>query len=123
MQMGAVRASGDLKRRGIEVDHGLYLENESESQFGTDAAPTTAPPQTINTEPSVRESSVEMHSSESPQVKTESIELESKVRQLEQTHEQLMVDNRELSEQVNRLEETVRQLSEQLDDLKQQLGV
>ncbi|MBD3672838.1 MAG: DUF480 domain-containing protein [Planctomycetaceae bacterium] len=115
MQMGAVRASGDLKRRGIEVDHGLYLDKEPESQFGADVATAQA---------SASESNVPESPSSlaTPPLPTSPVSNVPTDALWEASHQQLQDENRELRDRVDRLEETVQELSTQLADLKQQLG-
>lgn len=123
MQMGAVRASGDLQRRGIEVDHGLYLDSEAESTFGANVSPgipRTADPAVESTSPSTP---APMASPETSVAQPDLSELQTTVAQLEQSQQHLLADHRELGEKVARLEEVIRQLTEQVDDLKQQLGV
>ena len=117
MKMGAVRSSGDLKRRGIEVDHGLYLDKESESQVGSSdsgiADSVTGPSEEEHSPaPIVRDAA-----------SSDSLVVPSTFSQWEESRQQLEDENRELRDRVERLEETVRELSTQLDDLKQQLGV
>ncbi|MDG2390875.1 MAG: DUF480 domain-containing protein [Planctomycetaceae bacterium] len=124
MQMDAVRATGDLKRRGIEVDHGLYLDSEGESKFGANVSPPDVrPAASVNQPSSSPPSAAALPQSEAPEIRVDLSEIETTVSELEQSQQQLEADNRELTEHVNRLEELVRQLSDQLDDLKQQLGV
>ncbi len=57
IEQGFAQASGSLERRGIEVDHGFYAENENKS-LGLAAevagAPSTpAPPEAVHAVPSV----------------------------------------------------------------------
>lgn len=118
MAMGAVRASGDLARRGIEVDHALYLDNEPESQFGASSVAGAS-----------ADSSPEPAQTAAPPVRQETIdraglgELQAAVERLQQEQQQLQAENRELSRLVEELQENLRAVTEQLEDLKQQLGV
>jgi len=118
MAMGAVRASGDLERRGIEVDHALYLEHEPESNFGTESVSKSVPVSPPGEAPAaaavVRQESIK--SSDLDQLQTT-------VQQLQEAQLQLKDENRELLQLVGQLEKQLREVAEQLDDLKQQLGV
>lgn len=118
MQSGTVRSSGDLHRRGIEVDHGLYLDKEPESNFGSDVSRSES---TVSDQSSGEERSVPMESESTSQAETTAPAPTNS--QWEESRQQLQDENRELRERMERLEETVRDLSAQLDDLKQQLGV
>lgn len=119
MAMGAVRASGDLARRGIEVDHALYHDNEPESNFGTasvaeTAAESVAETSAVETQPAVRQAAPGTSGLN---------ELQTTVQQLQEAQQQLQADNRDLSQLVEQLQERLRDVADQLDDLKQQLGV
>jgi hypothetical protein len=117
MAMGAVRASGDLARRGIEVDHALYSDNEPESKFGT-SSPAAAAGESPAAEPQPR-------SVARPDAldTSDANELQAAVQQLQEAQRQLQDENRELSQLVEQLQERLRDVADQLDDLKQQLGV
>lgn len=122
MAMGAVRASGDLARRGIEVDHALYLDSEAESNFGSSSVVTSSQPEPeepARSSPSPVSAPARDTSNESSDLG----ELQGAVRELQQTQQQLQAENRELSQQIDRLQEGLRIVTDQLDDLKQQLGV
>jgi uncharacterized protein YceH (UPF0502 family) len=117
MAMGAAHASGDLARRGIEVDHALYLDSEPESNFGSGSISKT-----VSESPTVEAPSA------APAVREESAgasdpgELQAIVRQLQAAQQLLTDENRELSERVEQLQEELREVADQLDDLKRQLG-
>jgi uncharacterized protein YceH (UPF0502 family) len=89
MQMDAVRASGDLKRRGIEVDHGLYLDGEGESTFGANVSPPDVRPAAPVIEQATPPASAAMIAPETIAAQTNLSEIESTVSQLEQTQQQL----------------------------------
>lgn len=120
MAMGAVRASGDLERRGIEVDHALYLDNEPESNFGSSSVTHSEPSGASEPDrPAASPAPVREASGGSSDLG----ELQTLVLELQQNQQQLQDENRDLSQQIDQIQESLRQVTEQLEDLKQQLGV
>ncbi|WP_145202250.1 DUF480 domain-containing protein [Thalassoglobus polymorphus] len=104
-EQGFIQASGDLERRGIEVDHNMYLETEGQ-QLEKMQAPTPevaapiqhpAPAQVAQQPAAAQPSSHELN-----QVRDETASLRSEVESLRQT---------------------VSDMREDLDELKRSLGV
>ena len=100
-----VQSNGSIERRGIEVDHNWYRENEGKT-LGFESSSESEPAERENT------------SREQPAVKTASTELNT----MRESIEQLQAENQVLKQQVETLTESFQLLSQQLTDLKQELG-
>ena len=100
-----VQSNGSIERRGIEIDHNWYQENEGKTLGFVSSS---------ESEPAERE----ITSREQPAVKTASTELNT----MRESIEQLQTENQELKQQVEALTESFQLLSQQLKELRQELG-
>jgi hypothetical protein len=107
LQLKLIQSSGDLERRGIEVDHNLYTERER-------------PQHTLAGGPRI-----ERHDSAEPlrQPPPRPAETSADASTLRAEVDRLRCSNDELHDAVSRLEETVADLQRQLESLKRDLGV
>lgn len=101
IDLGLAQASGDLDRRGIDVDHNLYTEREGEkhklaSASATGSAPPDAPPQ--------RPSALSSEPFEDPAL------------------QHLREENRELRHQIAELQESLQKLQQDVGELRRDLG-
>ena len=108
MQMKFVQSSGDLERRGIDVDHNLYTEQErpQHTLSGGQRTERRDPPEPIRQPPS----------SPSPVPSGEAATLRAEV-------DRLRTSNDELRDSVSCLVSTVADLQQDLERLKRDLGV
>lgn len=100
-----VQSNGSIERRGIEVDHNWYQENEGKT-LGFESAPENEP--------------TEVKAVADARPVTQAASNESTAMQ--DAIEQLQIDNQSLKQQVDSLTESLEQLSQQFIDLKQELG-
>ncbi|HBN76447.1 MAG TPA: DUF480 domain-containing protein [Planctomycetaceae bacterium] len=116
MQMKYVQSSGDLSRRGIEVDHALYTEAE-QSRPGTMLAYSSSDgPELPNS--SSDESKEESAANSAPKFENSPENRNQMVNASPPTEELL-----DLQSQISDLTETVQRLEERIDSLERQLGV
>ena len=117
IRLNLAQSSGNLERRGIEVDHNLYTEKERPDRTLA-TAPETGSDAAIRFPEPVRQpvAAVEPQRIESPTSSAEMAAIKSEVNQLRHSHE-------DLREVVSRLEETVTDLQREVETLKQDLGV
>lgn len=103
LEQGFIQASGSLERRGIEVDHNMYMDNEGGKIESTNAPATETPQQFVKqaepSPPQVQQS--EVSADEFSDLKDETAILQSEVEDLKQV---------------------VQELQESLDDLRKSLG-
>ncbi|MBL4884638.1 MAG: DUF480 domain-containing protein [Planctomycetaceae bacterium] len=113
MQNGYVQASGDLHRRGIEVDHGLYLDTEQNKSQGLSSAPGQSPQQ------SPRQSVKDVSE---PQTESINRAGQSNEQQSGQTAaiSEPQIDYRD---EIEELKNMVLQLEDRISELERQLGV
>lgn len=100
-----VQSNGSIERRGIEVDHNWYQENEGKA-LGFESAPENEP------------TPVERRSDAQPVAQAAPSELSA----MRDAIEQLQIDNQSLKQQIDTLTESLEQLSQQFTDLRQELG-
>lgn len=110
LDQGFVQATGDLARRGIEVDHNFYLDSEGQKLEAAPAAETSQPP---TPQPAVT------RSSESPAPPAAAPNLPATVPGLAE----LKADNAALKLEVEQLRQELELVKDDLDQLKQSLGV
>lgn len=105
-QLGLVQSSGDLERRGIEVDHNLYTENEhpQHTLVGTQRTARIEPAEPVRQPPPQTAPSAD-------------------VSAMRGEIDRLRGSSDELRDTVSRLEETVADLQRELESLKRDLGV
>ncbi len=123
MEINYNQISGSLERRGVEIDHNLYLPSEG-MQLTQDALETSRP---VNeAQPAV---ALERLSEPPPtpanvsDVAVQSNEqLTPRLSTLETTMEQLRLENQQLRDDVDSFKEEFRQLSDRLEDLRSDLG-
>ena len=122
IRLNLVQSSGNLERRGIEVDHNLYTEKERPDRT-LSVAPETGRDDPVRPSESVRQPAaaveplrVEPQQIESPTSSAEMAVIKSEVNQLRHSNE-------DLRDVVSRLEETVTDLQREVEPLKQDLGV
>lgn len=119
-QMGLVQANGPLERRGIEVDHNMYLPSEGRTLEAGGA-------QTPSAESPVSRETV------SPAVTTQNAVTPvatgtptggwaERLTNLEAMAERQSMENRELRDALDSMKEEVQQLAERFDELRQDLG-
>jgi uncharacterized protein len=106
LEQGFIQASGSLERRGIEVDHNMYMDNEGGKVESTTASAAEVPQQFIKqSEPTTSQPTQVQHSdvsaSEFSDLKDETAILQSEVEDLKQI---------------------VQELQDSLDDLRKSLG-
>ncbi len=107
-EMNLVQASGDLQRRGVEVDHALYPDREG---MQITATPIAAG----NSEPSASTRSTEpVASAPAPS--------NGRLEKLEQTVAELYAQNQQMAAEVAALREAFQQLEVNLDLLRTELG-
>lgn len=109
---GFIRASGSLERRGVEVDHNFYRDNETRGEMPTLPAeePSPAPagtpsPESVAARPAT------------PVMQTVNTE------HLEKQISELRSQNGELKDEVDQLKSTVEALQNRLDDICRDLGI
>ena len=113
MDMDLVRASGPLERRGIEVDHNLYVESERNQQepFATEAHVVAER---------------DFASEDTPPVvalpRVEAAKIDQQIADLEASMAELRLENNELRGELDDVQEQVRQLVDQTDQLRRDLG-
>ncbi len=106
LQMKYVQSSGDLNRRGIEVDHALYTEAE-QSRPGTMLTYSSEEP----VEPA--------KTSESATVAERHPEIQTVITETASSSEELL----DLQSEISDLREMVQRLEERIDSLERQLGL
>lgn len=100
-----VQSNGSIERRGIEVDHNWYKENEGKTLgFHT----------SVENEPEVTPTATP-----APVVETPS---DSELGTLREAVERLQAENQQLTQQVTTISETLELVKQQLSDLRQELG-
>lgn len=102
-----VQSNGSIERRGIEVDHNWYKENEGKT-LGFESSAEHEPEETATTAVT------------SPP--TTAVSSTSDLAALKDAVERLQSDNQQLSQQMASITEVVEQLQQQLADLRQELG-
>jgi uncharacterized protein YceH (UPF0502 family) len=102
-----VQSNGSIERRGIEVDHNWYKENEGKA-LGFDSSAEHEPEATESVPPAPTQAAA--------------VSSNSELATLKEAVERLQADNQQLTRQVTSLSEVVDQLQQQLADLKQELG-
>jgi hypothetical protein len=120
IKMKGARSSGDLERRGIEIDHALYEPRENVSAF---AAPQEDSPEPVSRSVEAPRTSVEGRSSVAvpavgPSATVHDERLETVERQLQDS---LQVQ-RQLLEELDRLKDQFESLQRDFEDLRTQLG-
>ncbi len=97
-EQGFIQSSGALERRGIEVDHNMYLDSENQQLESTPVAATDSPAPREQSVVDVRQPTVDSSaaSNELIQLREETTGLRSEVESLRQTVEDLQDDLDEL---------------------------
>jgi len=113
--LGFVQTNRPLERRGVEVDHNLYLPNEgrdlAEQRVDAQAVATPSAQQAVRSEPATSATSG-----------APTAELAERLRALETTTAQQSVEFQSTREEIESLKDTIRQLADQFDDLRRDLG-
>lgn len=110
LEMKLIQANGSLNKRGVEVDHAMYLEKEG----------MTIPPQA---DEAIAQSSphVEMQRPSAPS-STHATPDSARIEAIEQTCAELRKQNRELTEELSVLREEMQQMEQNLERLRTELG-
>lgn len=109
-----IQSSGDLERRGTEVDHNLYKDREGMAlQQMTDDDPGTAASDRSASTPAASQPASTGRPAAAPP---------SHVASLESLADELRRENRELRETIDNVKEEFRDLTERFDDLRRDLG-
>ncbi len=113
VEQGYVQSTGDLARRGVEVDHAFYEPSEGkklEKNCDADDEPAASPrtPATVNTSTAVQSPSASVVHSNSDK--------------LEKALEELRGQHIELRQEFEQLQNKVEELNDLLMDLRQSLG-
>jgi len=116
MDSGFVQASGDLKRRGIEVDHNFYPASEGQTIAST-SAPIN-PPSQSQAEPRRRP---EQSQPEQTSAVVASAPVASVVS--DEVQNTMLLNQAALQSEVQELRSAVSELRDELEELKSQLGV
>lgn len=98
MELNYVRGNGPLERRGVEVDHSLYLSNEPQAEDMNSSFPSSSEPDPPSTTP------------ESMIAFDDTGELKNRLETAEHSLEQLQLKTNALEDRVNRLETLLERL-------------
>lgn len=115
--LSLVQSNGDLKRRGIDVDHSLYREREGmtmQQSAVVESAVSSETPSSRN------ETTAETTQEEAPSNAKPTEVVVSSVNQDDIST--LQAENRELRERFEKLQTEVEEISRTLDDLRRDLG-
>ena len=122
IEAGYVQTNGPLDRRGIDVDHNLYLPSETmKLSMNADFESAVASPPTRNSHPpQVATSTV---SAPTPAaVPAVAADVAKRIQVLETEVSQLREDNQQLAEQITELNEGMVRLENRFDELRRDLG-
>ncbi len=105
LEQGFIQASGDLERRGIEVDHNMYLESEGQQLETMQAMPT--------------EAAAPIQRPAGAQVAQQPVATSPSSNELNHVRD----ETASLRSEVESLRQTVNDMRDDLDELKRSLGV
>ena len=119
VELGFVQSSGPLERRGIEVDHTFYEDNERREPMPGAPAPAAAPPPA----PVAAATPAVPAAAPPTQTVTASAAVDStSVDELTSRVERQEVQIQQLTRELGELNSLVEEISAMVDDLRQQLG-
>lgn len=110
LDQGYVQATGDLARRGIEVDHNFYLDAEGQKLESAAEEPDSERP-------------VSRYSTPNVEVPVEREVMASSPAQSNSGIQELKAENEAMKLEVERLRQDLESVKDDLDQLKQSLGV
>ena len=106
IEQGVARASGDLERRGVEVDHAMHAPGESPATLDAPSPAADEPPTRSPATPAPVPATVPS----------------TGLQPLEEAVAELRAENRELREAIEELRAEIRELDGRFDDLRRDLG-
>lgn len=119
---GYVQSDGPIERRGVEVDHNLYLPSENKKMSAGNAPRATPTPSPTTAPTPVSRPATPAPQPASAPVPSGSPELAVKVEHLESQMTRLAAENERVQGQLDEVKEQFLQLQERFDDLRQELG-